>query len=342
MRHLVKLIFLFFVTNSITNSNDFLTSKYEYCADTQRTPKHPNGSAVQELSVSLDIDTISFESSIIFRIDYTIKSKWTVNQDYCLYYLGFLKHHGYFSERDEKKDHEDVILVIPEDVYSKFIWIPDNTCLSAREEDEPSSTDSKLSFMTLQSDDDDIRWPKKIVCKMELQRKLFALAVCPMNLKTYPVDIQPCPIKFGSFTMADGNVIYKWNESSTESKESIIPITVHDESALNAYSIQKIVTGSSVKIVMGESFTIISFEIFLKRFLLSTFIGMYIPSGLIVALSWLSFFLSPSSPPARANLLVTALLALLTQFTASRADITTSEVTVSNFSWHNFFQQFYS
>lgn len=327
----LKFHFLFFLFFSFAYSNSDNLNFQSCCDDVEETPTNPNGPRVQELFVSLDIDTISFQSSEIFRIDYTIKSRWIVGQDYCRYYLNYLKHHGYFSVRDGKVSHEDITLVIPEEVYRKFIWTPDNTCLSSRDEDEPSETDSKLSFMTLVSDDDLPQWPNKTVCKMELQRRMYTIGACPLELKTYPVDIQSCSVKFGSFTLDQAHVIYRWNETSMKpGNDSRNSITVHDESALNEYSIQKIVTKTNVKVVMNETFTVISFDMFLERFLLSTFIGMYIPSGLIVILSWLSFFISPTSPPARANLLVTALLALLTQFTASRTNITTSFVTVSN------------
>lgn len=306
----------------LTVSSDVGSSECDYCSNTDLTPSRPGGSKVQEVSISLDIDTISFVTSDIYRIDYTMRSRWTVDQAYCTFYLEYLKKHGFFSEKDEKSDHEDVRLVVMEEDYKEFIWTPDTTCLSAREEDEPSSTDKKLAVLSIESDDDDKRWPNKTICKMELQRKVYAMSACAMDLKTYPVDMQTCSVKFGSFLLDNGDVIYNWFDSNTV-------ISIRNESKLNEYEITKIETSTGVRVMFGEKFTTISFNFILTRYLLSTLIGMYIPSGLVVALSWLSLWISPLTPPARANLLVTALLALLTQFTASRAGATTSDVTVS-------------
>ena len=106
------------------------TAECAHCSNTEIVPTNPYGLNVQEVSTSLDIDTMSFESSDIFRIDYTIRSRWIVNQNYCNFYIGFLQHHGYFSEKQKTSDHDHVRLVVTEDVYNKFIWTPDTTCLS--------------------------------------------------------------------------------------------------------------------------------------------------------------------------------------------------------------------
>lgn len=325
---LISLINLISIINLIVKVESSLITDCGHCDNIEIVPSRPDGSKVQEVSMSLDIDTMSFESSEIYRIDFTIRSRWIVDETYCHFYLDYLKHHGYFSERDENSDHEDVRLVVTEDVYSKFIWTPDTSCLSAREEGEPSSTDSKLSVVTIEADDDDKRWPNQTICTIELQRKIYILSVCSMDLKTYPVDSQSCPVKFGSFILDEGEVKYKWIDSTGNNSV----VALESESKLNEYEIARVQTSSNVRVVFGERFTVISFHFILNRYFLSTFIGAYVPSGLIVALSWLSVWISPHTPPARANLLVTGLLALLTQFTTSRAGLpSTSDITVSFF-----------
>ena len=322
-----KVISLVSIISLIVKVESSLTTDCDYCDNIEIIPARPDGSKVQEVSMSLDIHTMSFESSEIYRIDFTMRSRWIVDQTYCQFYLGYLKHHGYFSERDANSDHEHVRLVVTQDVYSKFIWTPDTSCLSAREEGEPSSTDSQLAVVTIEVDDDK-RWPNQTICTVELQRKIYVLSACSMHLKTYPVDTQSCPVKFGSFIMDEGEVRYKWIESTGNNSV----VALDSESKLNEYEIARVETSSNVRVVFGERFTVISFDFILNRYFLSTFIGAYVPSGLIVALSWLSVWISPHTPPARANLLVTGLLALLTQFTTSRAGLpSTSDITVRFF-----------
>ncbi|XP_075163672.1 gamma-aminobutyric acid type A receptor subunit Grd [Haematobia irritans] len=41
--------------------------------------------------------------------------------------------------------------------------------------------------------------------------RLTIKAGCPMNLEDFPMDIQKCPLKFGSFGYTTSDVIYRWN-----------------------------------------------------------------------------------------------------------------------------------
>ncbi|KAM7354743.1 gamma-aminobutyric acid type A receptor subunit Grd isoform 1-T2 [Cochliomyia hominivorax] len=41
--------------------------------------------------------------------------------------------------------------------------------------------------------------------------RLTIKAGCPMNLEDFPMDIQKCPLKFGSFGYTTADVIYRWN-----------------------------------------------------------------------------------------------------------------------------------
>lgn len=50
-------------------------------------------------------------------------------------------------------------------------------------------------------------------------------------------------------------------------------------------------------------------------------IQTFAPSGLVVSLSWFSFWLGLDAIPGRVTLLVTCMLTLVTMFTGLRADI---------------------
>ncbi|XP_011180329.1 gamma-aminobutyric acid receptor alpha-like [Zeugodacus cucurbitae] len=41
--------------------------------------------------------------------------------------------------------------------------------------------------------------------------RLTIKAGCPMNLEDFPMDIQKCPLKFGSFGYTTADVVYRWN-----------------------------------------------------------------------------------------------------------------------------------
>ncbi|XP_029667950.1 gamma-aminobutyric acid receptor alpha-like isoform X2 [Formica exsecta] len=43
--------------------------------------------------------------------------------------------------------------------------------------------------------------------------RLTIKAGCPMNLEDFPMDMQRCPLQFGSFGYTTRDVIYKWNSA---------------------------------------------------------------------------------------------------------------------------------
>ncbi len=59
----------------------------------------------------------------------------------------------------------------------------------------------------------------------------------------------------------------------------------------------------------------------------------YIPSSLIVAISWVSFWIDPNAVPARVTLSFTTLLTLTTQAAAIRMGL--PAVSYAKVSWHS-------
>ncbi|CAG9835258.1 unnamed protein product [Diabrotica balteata] len=44
-----------------------------------------------------------------------------------------------------------------------------------------------------------------------MPKQLTIKAGCPMNLENFPMDIQKCPLTFGSFGYTKKDVLYRWN-----------------------------------------------------------------------------------------------------------------------------------
>ncbi|KAL3266711.1 hypothetical protein HHI36_010872, partial [Cryptolaemus montrouzieri] len=62
-----------------------------------------------------------------------------------------------------------------------------------------------------------ITTPNKFVRLYQNGRVLYSSrltikAGCPMNLEDFPMDIQRCPLKFGSFGYTSKDLVYKWND----------------------------------------------------------------------------------------------------------------------------------
>ncbi|KAM7444363.1 hypothetical protein ABFA07_007032 [Porites harrisoni] len=127
---------------------------------------------------------------------------------------------------------------------------------------------------------------------------------CPMNLQKFPMDEQICEMAFESYSYAVEDIILTWlnpDALQIDGKLQIPQYTLvawqqkHD---LNKYS-----TGN---------FTSLAAVLHFKRQLAAYFLQEFIPTILIVAISWVSFWIDKRSVPARVSLGITTVLALTT------------------------------
>src|SRR4051812_47851385 len=59
----------------------------------------------------------------------------------------------------------------------------------------------------------------------------------------------------------------------------------------------------------------------MKRLMLYHVVQTYIPSAMLVSISWMTFFLPPRASPARISLTITSLLTLTTMSNGARQDL---------------------
>ncbi|CAL1540984.1 unnamed protein product [Lymnaea stagnalis] len=134
---------------------------------------------------------------------------------------------------------------------------------------------------------------------------------CRMRLQKYPLDTQHCPMVIQSYTYTTENVMFKW-------AEGVVPVTHDKEITLNTelpqFSIVDNVTESCNGTMDSESpkFACIKALFTLKRDIGYYIIQIYVPSILIVTLSWVSFWLDVDAIPARVSLGVLTVLTLNT------------------------------
>nr|KAG5711683.1 hypothetical protein BaRGS_016865 [Batillaria attramentaria] len=145
---------------------------------------------------------------------------------------------------------------------------------------------------------------------------------CRMNLLKYPLDTQTCPMLIQSYTYTTENVVFSWDENK--------PIKFDDDMQLDTELPQfSIVDNTSEKCLPTQTnvnstdneppsnttepqFACIIARFTLKRDIRYYIIQVYVPSILIVALSWVSFWLDVEAIPARVSLGVLTVLTLNT------------------------------
>ncbi|XP_047362366.1 gamma-aminobutyric acid receptor subunit beta isoform X7 [Vespa velutina] len=142
--------------------------------------------------------------------------------------------------------------------------------------------------------------------------RLTITASCPMNLQYFPMDRQLCHIEIESFGYTMRDIRYKWNEGADSvgvSNEVSLPqfkVLGHRQRAMEI----SLTTGNYSRLAC---------EIQFVRSMGYYLIQIYIPSGLIVIISWVSFWLNRNATPARVALGVTTVLTMTTLMSSTNA-----------------------
>lgn len=143
--------------------------------------------------------------------------------------------------------------------------------------------------------------------------KLTLVLSCAMKFENYPHDTQVCSMQIESLSHTTHDLVFKWNFTD--------PLVTNPDIELPQLDIAKNTTEDCTLEYSTGNFTCLAVVFNLRRRLGYHLFHTYIPSGLIVVMSWISFWIKPEAIPARATLGVTSLLTLSTQSTQSQRSL---------------------
>ncbi|XP_023319726.1 gamma-aminobutyric acid receptor subunit rho-1 [Eurytemora carolleeae] len=135
--------------------------------------------------------------------------------------------------------------------------------------------------------------------------------ICPMRFDKFPLDTQRCKFKVGSYSYVISQMFFETKKAgySDDTKSA-------NRIALD-YEIEILPLDEADKvIVFGDlgNFSLSGFEMVLTRYVSTYIITYYLPSGLFVIVSWISFLIPMDVIPGRMALLVTLFLVLVNIF----------------------------
>ncbi|KAG8042167.1 hypothetical protein G9C98_000158 [Cotesia typhae] len=145
-----------------------------------------------------------------------------------------------------------------------------------------------------------------------LNTRLEATLNCALRLEKFPFDVQECPLIFESWTHSAQDMKLDWDES---------PIVLSKELHLTEYRlVEKWVNETEVSYTAAQqhyghfagNFSSISITFKLAREMGFFVMDYYIPSVLIVVISWVSFWLHVDASPPRIVLGTNTILAFMT------------------------------
>ncbi|XP_044587176.1 resistant to dieldrin isoform X6 [Cotesia typhae] len=244
----------------------------------------PNyGGPPVEVGVTMYVLSISSVSEVLmdFTLDFYFRQFWTDPR------LAFKKRPGV-----------ETLSVGSE--FIKNIWVPDTFFVNEKQ--------SYFHIATTSNEFIRIHHSGSITRSI----RLTITASCPMNLQYFPMDRQLCHIEIESFGYTMRDIRYKWNagyQSVGISSEVELPqfrVLGHRQRQRNI----QLSTGNYSRLAC---------EIQFVRSMGYYLIQIYIPSGLIVIISWVSFWLNRNATPARVALGVTTVLTMTTLMSSTNA-----------------------
>ncbi|XP_077562421.1 glycine receptor alpha 1 isoform X1 [Haemaphysalis longicornis] len=136
---------------------------------------------------------------------------------------------------------------------------------------------------------------------------------CPMNLKFYPLDKQICSIVMVSYGYTTEDLVFLWKEGD--------PVQVTKNLHLPRFTLERFQTDYCTSRTNTGEYSCLRVDLVFKREFSYYLIQIYIPCCMLVIVSWVSFWLDPTSIPARVSLGVTTLLTMATQISGINASL---------------------
>ncbi|EFX89331.1 hypothetical protein DAPPUDRAFT_310319 [Daphnia pulex] len=237
------------------------------------------------LYVGMDITVASFDAISEVNMDYTLTL--CLNQYW----------------RDERlaftHEKEDVVLTLSGD-FSNKIWVPDTFFANDKNSFLHDVTE-RNTLMRLHGDG-----------SIEYGLRFTTTLACMMDLHYYPLDHQNCTVEIESYGYTVSDVVMFWRET---------PVVGVEDAELPQFTIVGYETNDRMEKLATGAYQRLSLSFRLQRNIGYFIFQTYLPSILIVMLSWVSFWINHEATSARVALGITTVLTMTTISTGVRSSL---------------------
>ncbi|CAF1023729.1 unnamed protein product [Adineta ricciae] len=182
------------------------------------------------------------------------------------------------------------------------IWVPDSFFRNAKE--------GKRSDITVPNRLIRIHRDGKVLYSQRLLLKLD----CQMKLQKFPLDNQTCVVNIGSYGFATNDLAFFWEEAP-----NVSAIRVNEDLEMPDFVLSNHEARYCNRTTATGKFACIEVHLALQRNINLYLQQLYLPSTLIVALSFIAFWIDYKSHPARTLL---SLLSIVTVTTKAEGSFT--------------------
>ncbi|ESO10352.1 hypothetical protein HELRODRAFT_117001 [Helobdella robusta] len=144
--------------------------------------------------------------------------------------------------------------------------------------------------------------------------KISATLSCPMTLENFPLDTQVCPMSFESF----GYTATVMNFSEFKNQEFL---ETEKKVEMPQFSLIAASSKDCSSNYTSGIYPCLEIKFYLRRDLGYFIIQVYVPSVLIVILSWVSFWINVDASPARVSIGLLTVLTTTTMSSGARATL---------------------
>ncbi|KAJ7372036.1 hypothetical protein OS493_021464 [Desmophyllum pertusum] len=147
--------------------------------------------------------------------------------------------------------------------------------------------------------------------------RLTITTSCTLDLRRFPHDTQMCTLALESYGYQTTDVWYAWNPRD----DNTSAIYVNKDVELPQFELASVEKTSVInKYNIGNHSSLVAvFK--MKRRIGYFLIDTYVPSTIIVIISWISFWINPDTAPARVALGITTVLTMTTLISSARASL---------------------
>lgn len=245
----------------------------------------PITEGVNEIFVSIDIDEV-------LRIndkDYSITFATYFNVEW--------KERRLFVDEEKYNNQSDPELVPMNLEFVKDLWLP-NIFIYNLKTYKVIDVLSKLAGLWINTN--------KLILYSQATHISF---ICPMSFDKFPLDEQRCMFRVGSYSYDSSKMIFIAKSTGYSTKQSNSIALDYEIKIEPLKDKDKVLDYGSL-----GNFSLSGFEMVLTRYVSTYIITYYLPSGLFVIVSWISFLIPMDVIPGRMALLVTLFLVLVNIF----------------------------
>ncbi|CAJ0575876.1 unnamed protein product, partial [Mesorhabditis spiculigera] len=140
--------------------------------------------------------------------------------------------------------------------------------------------------------------------------RVSMIVLCTLKLQKWPLDSQQCQLRILSYAYTTDQLQIEWINTD--------PITRNPGIAMSDMRINDLYPGFCDGNYSTGTWSCVTAEFAVQREITHHLMQSYVPTTLIVVISWFSFWLDVEAVPARVSLAITTLLTLSTQANAAR------------------------